>query len=247
MRIFLVILGFVLHLSSLAQGEFALGFQASPNFTYRILRNNSGTDQTQDYIDYLNKREMASLGYRLALVGNVRLSERWILEAGFSFIRNRYVLNVEDLMFGDQVDPRRGFVYEGASFDQYKLESEYLYAGMPVRLIWNFGTENIKVLIHLGLTPQVLLRDRFTQSLYLDDEVVDKNEIDNYEEIRSFNLSPFFGVGAQFRLNENFFLRAEGIARYGALNVSDNSPISTYLYSSELNIGVYYRFISSPD
>jgi len=216
-----------------------IGLQVSPNYSYRVLSNNSGESSVDDDIDYLNNREEAALGYRIAAVSGIRISNNWTLEAGVAYIENCSILN---LAAGDQPDPRRGFVYE-ESLESLELKNCLSYVGIPVRLMWNFGTEKAKILASFGLAPQILLDQRTIARRTFSDKDKETQEIGNIEDATGFNLSPSFGIGAEFKLNKKFFLRAEGLARFGVVNVNENSPINSYIYSSELNLGIYYNFI----
>ena len=212
-----------------------LGLQVSPNFSYRVLSNSSGEQSVDDEIDFLNNREEAAFGYRIAAVGGLRVSNNWTLEAGVAYVENCSIFN---LSFGNNGDPRRGIVpYDDATVGE--LKTCLSYVGIPLRIIWNLGTEKMKVLASFGLSPQILLNQMTTAKLDNGNEWV----TDFSEDAAGFNLSPSFGIGAEYRLSERFFLRAEGIARFGVVNVNEDSPINSYIYSSELNVGVNYSLL----
>ena len=231
----------ILLLTSYAQNEtppIYIGLQVSPNFSYRVLSNHSGESSVDDEIDYLNNREEAALGYRFAAVAGIKIAENWTLEAGIAYLRNCTRLN---LTFGDDVDSRRGFI-DGNGFTEGELKTCLSYVGIPLRIIWSFGTEKTKVLASFGLSPQILLDQNTTAKLSNGDNT-EEMDIDSYEAIAGFNLSPSLGLGAEFRLNESFFLRAEGVARFGVVNINEDSPINSYTYSSELNMGIHYLLV----
>ena len=234
-----LLLNFLL-LTGYAQNEkhpIYVGLQVSPNFSYRVLSNNSGESSVDDRISYLNNREEAAFGYRIAAVSGIRISNNWTLEAGVGYVENCSVLN---LTAGDQPEPRRGLVYE-ESLESLDLKNCLSYVGMPIRLMWNFGTDKAKILASFGLAPQILLDQRTIARKTFSDKDRETEEIDNIEDAAGFNLSPSFGIGAELRLNKKIFLRAEGIARFGVVNVNEDSPINSYIYSSELNVGIYYN------
>ncbi|MCZ4409628.1 outer membrane beta-barrel protein [Cryomorphaceae bacterium 1068] len=218
-----------------------VGLQVSPNFSYRVLSNNSGESSVDDDIDYLNNREEAALGYRLAAVMGIKVTEHWTLEAGIAYLRNCTRLNVT---FGDDIEPRRGFVNDN-EYTEGELETCLSYVGIPLRIIWSLGTEKTKVLASFGLSPQILLAQNTTAKLSNGDNT-EEMDIDSFEDATGFNLSPSLGLGAEFKLSENFFLRAEGIARFGVVNINEDSPINSYTYSSELNVGIHYLLVKTP-
>lgn len=213
-----------------------LGFQVSPNFSYRVLSNNSGEPSVDDDIRYLNDNEETAFGYRLAAVSGLKIFENWALEAGVAYVENCTVLN---LKVGDQPEPRRGFVFD-ESLESADLKNCLSYVGIPIRLIWSLGSERVKFLASFGLAPQILLDQRTIARRNYKNGDRETSETSNLEEATGFNLSPSLGLGAEFRLNERLFLRTEGIARFGAVNINDNSAINSYTYSSELNIGINY-------
>ncbi|MGB6036630.1 MAG: outer membrane beta-barrel protein [Cryomorphaceae bacterium] len=242
-NLILLLLNF-LFLTGYAQNEIPpiyVGLQVSPNFSYRVLSNSSGESSVDDDIDYLNNREEAAFGYRIAAVSGIRISNNWTLEAGVAYLRNCTRLN---LTFGDNIDPRRpGFVNEN-EFTEGELETCLSYVGIPIRIVWGFGTETTKVLASFGLSPQILLDQNTRAKLSNEDDTEERN-IDSFEDATGFNLSPSLGIGAEYTLNENFFLRAEGIARFGVVNVNEDSPINSYIYSSELSIGIHYNLVKN--
>jgi hypothetical protein len=190
-------------------------------------------------ISYLNNNEKAAFGYRIAALGGKRISNNWTLEAGVAYIENCTVLN---LNFSDRSDTRRGFE-DNENLDSAELKNCLSDTGIPIRIIWRFGAENLKVPASLGISPQILL-DQRTDILikYLDGDT-EKSDYMNADEAAGFNLSPSLGLGAEFKLNDRFFLRAEGVARSGAVNSNKGSAINSYLYGSELNVGIYYVII----
>lgn len=238
-QIFILLLLNSLFISSYGQTEsppIYIGLQFSPNFSYRVLSNNSGESSVDEDIAYLNNREQTALGYRIAAVSGIKIFNNWTLEAGVSYVENCTNFS---LSFGDNIGPRRGF----APYDnevEGDLKTCLSYVGIPIRLIWNFGTEKTRVLASFGLAPQILLDQKTTLNLS-NGENRDDWVSDFSEDPAGFNLSPSLGIGAEFTLSEKFFLRAEGIARFGVVNVNEDSPINSYIYSSELNVGIHYN------
>ena len=221
-------------------GDMYVGLQVSPNFTYRVLSNSTDDPAVDDLIRSLNNSEESAFGYRIGATMGIKFARFWDIEGGISYSRHCTEFN-DYLLFGDQTDPRRGLISTNETYETADLKTCYEYLGIPLRLIWNFGTENIKVLASFGITPQILMKDEQILRFYRDGDQIDKQEFENIEDVNGFNLSPQLGIGAQFRLKGRFFLRTEGIARFGVININEDSPINSYLYSSEINVGLYYR------
>jgi len=216
-------------------GDAYLGLQVSPNFTYRVISNNTDDPEVDELIDFLNNREKAAFGFRIAAVAGVKAWKNWDFEAGISYVRNCTSLNLQS----GELNPIGPVINIGGA-DEFDLETCYTYLGIPMRIIWNFGTEKTRILASFGLTPQILVNDEITRTAYLNGEEVDEQKTENTQDINGFNLSPQFGIGIQFTLGKNLMLRSEGIARFGVLNINEESAINSYLYSSELNVGLAY-------
>ncbi|HKL02818.1 MAG TPA: outer membrane beta-barrel protein [Cryomorphaceae bacterium] len=224
-----------------SQTPISFGVQGSMNFSFRIMNPDDGSEVTKEQITYTESRETAGIGYRAAFVGNVGLSDSWTLEAGVSYIENTYNFK-EAALQQDGSDPSSGVLPElRPDIIRYELQSTYRYTGIPIRMIWNVGTENIKFLAHIGVSPQFLVEGEQTEERTRDDQVIEIEITDTTEELEDFNVTPFMGFGAEFRLNKVLSLRLEGVARYGALNVMKSGPIESRLYSSEFNAGLYCR------
>ena len=236
--LFLMLLTFRMVLAQEEKPAPYIGLQFSPNLTYRVLSNNTDNPAVDDQIEFLNNREKAALGFRVAVVGGTYINKNFNLELGISYLRN--CVNYNLALGGSETDPRRGFVSD-QNIDEADLKTCYDYLGIPVRLVWSWGTEYTRILASVGFAPQILMNDRVTAITYRDGEEVDRSEIENTQDVNGFNLSPQLGLGIQLRISEQIFVRGEGIARFGALDIDQNSMINSYLYSSELNLAIHYR------
>jgi hypothetical protein len=111
---------------------------------------------------------------------------------------------------------------------------------MPLRLIYNLGSGRLQGLASFGLTPQILMDQTTTFVGTTQDGEVVTEEFPNGEDAAGFNLSPMVGLGVHYALSEHFIFRAEGIARFGVVNINEDSPINSYIYSSELGLSISY-------
>ncbi len=211
------------------------------NFTFRILNAPESTDLKESQMDYIESRETAGIGYRAAFVGNIGLSDWWTLEAGVSYTENTYNFKESTLQQTNSSPPPGVLPPLRPNIRVYERRSTYRYTGIPVRMIWNVGTENVKFLAHIGVSPQFLVEGEATEERTRDDRIIEIETTNTTEDQEDFNITPFMGFGAEFKLNRVLSLRLEGVARYGALNIMSSGPIESRLYSSEFNAGLYCR------
>ena len=216
-----------------------MGFQAAPNYSYRVLSNSSNDPNVDNMIEFLNNRESTSLGFRFAGVIGVEVFKRWTAEAGISYLRNRTQF---ELISEDESGIETG-IGSDQDYDNGKLINSLDYLGIPMRIIYNLGTETLRIRATFGFTPQILLSQNTKIKLFKDGENTIDQSFQDGENAVGFNLSPLIGMGAEYSLNDQFTLTAEGIARFGLVNTKEDSPINSYTYSSELNVGLNYYFL----
>lgn len=233
-------------LQSFGQGEMKIGIQAGANFSYRTLDNNDGENPlTDDAIRHFNTYETPEIGYRFAFVGDYQFSKHFNVEVGASVTKNQYVYFNSDLF--DFFDPTSGSIDDLDGVESVERRSNYLYAGLPIRGIYRAGLSSLKFLGHIGISPQILIDNTFKNTVKYNDGSTFKQETEANDELSTFNFSPFFGVGLEWELDGKWSLRTEAVARYGALNINENSPVNTHLISSEFTAGIYYLLKSGKD
>lgn len=91
----------------------------------------------------------------------------------------------------------------------------------------------------VGFTPQLLLGRKTRDIYFKDGEETEETDWNTKNGMRYFNISLMVGIGAEHSLSERFFIRSEAIARFGVLSLEEYTPLTSYIYSLELNIGLY--------
>jgi len=248
MRVTILFVFSILSLNLFAQGEIKLGVQAGLNFSYRFLSNNNDNDPiTDETIRHFDTYETPAAAYRFAFTSDFQISKHFNFEIGASYTRNQYIYSNSDLNFSEFVQPRRGFISNSDEVKSYERNVNYIYAGVPMRGIYRAGLSSLKFIGHIGLSPQILLDNYFESTVTYQDGTENSTESESQDDLADFNFSPFFGVGLEWELADKWCLRTEAVARYGALDVSDQSPINTRLVSSEFTAGLYYLLRSGKD
>jgi hypothetical protein len=225
-------------------GKTRIGINGSANYTYRILNNQNNDDEmTDDIIRHLDEFENPDLGFSAGISFDTNLSKRWKLEIGFTVSDQSYTYYISDqaLTFGDQVDTRRGFTIEpGTPLRSYENQRTFRYVGAPVGAVYRIGFEKVKFVGNLGVMPQFLIEARNDRTVTYPDGSQEKSADDNTEQFENFNISPYVGFGLELSVSQAVALRLQPIVRYGIIELEDQSPWSTNLYSSEFNIALYY-------
>lgn len=91
---------------------FSFGLSFSPNYAYRELIVNEEIDVTSLIIETRNEREKPKIGYSTGLNLSYSLPKYIEFEIGMHYSNMGYneIINFDDLIYPDQLDPHFGFV-----------------------------------------------------------------------------------------------------------------------------------------
>lgn len=220
-----------------SQGQdrrFFVGIQASPDLAYRSLELVDRNTFSEVIIDARNRLEVPRLGFTGSLVAGCALSEQFALEAGVGYSLHGWALDFSELSFGDQIEPRRGFIYNTNDVIS-SLNREFHYLNLPVRATLTLGKGRLRSISSVGASASILLKANSVSVINGDRNVLQQ---DGYN---AFNLFPMISSGVAYALGENGALRLEPTFRFGALKLRDY-PIAERLWSAGLQLG-YVRYL----
>ena len=218
------------------------GVNISPDYCYRTLKNNDGSSTSSMIIDFRNKNEEFKFGYTAGLNVCYNISKRLGIELDMQYTNKGYTFKNSDLVFGDVIDPRYGFVYVTSGTvapTNIKFIYNNIYLDIPIRAVFSFGEKRIHLVTSIGVTTNVLLKTTQTSVLEYKNGDTKRETHDELYDFKSLGISPTISVGADYKVNNRINLRAEPTFRYGLLKISD-TPITAYLWSAGLNISCYY-------
>jgi len=161
------------------------------------------------------------------------------IELGIQFSNKGYQANVENLTFGDLIDPRRGFVYTTLLPTKVRFIYNYYYFDIPLKINYIFGKKKIRFITSAGLATNIFIKETLSSIIDYSDGTSEKYSQQSSDENNTVNLSPFVSAGIDYKLNERNNLRIEPTFRYGVLKIN-NYPISDYLWNAGLNISYYF-------
>ena len=215
-----------------------IGFSFSPDYAYRTLKNSDGSPSSELLIDSRNERERGKFSFTTGLNLNARLSKKIELQTGFLYSDKGFRIFQKNTNSSPRpTDPTH-----------IKYQYSFNYLDVPLKLNFISGSGKVKFIAGAGLTANFLLDESETVTfIYADGS--EKEYPQSYGFYNKFNLSSLISAGAEFKLRENIFLRAEPTFRYGLLKIIDNpvpaylwTEITAYLWDVGLNMGIYYKF-----
>lgn len=222
-----------------------IGVSISPDYCFRRLSSNWTDDKL---LDERNSNESPKIGYTLGLTFNYMISNRFGIGSGLLLSNKGYQSEVSDFNYGDMLDIRSGFIYntnyssnlQSASF----IYNDY-YFDLPTNIVFFFGEGNLRLIVNLGLTTNILMKTKTTRILSYTDGTVDKSSSYNSDKF-FYNFSTMLSLGLEVKIKNKNFIRIEPGFRYGILKNKDHFfnnrdyYVGENLWNVGLNISYYF-------
>jgi hypothetical protein len=216
-----------------AQAEtsgFQLGIHFSPDVCYRTLKNNDGSTMSDAIIQQRNENEIFKLGYTLGLTTLLPLNKHISLESGITYSNKGYQTTMQVLYY---------FQYDPAAPQKMKSIYNNHYIDIPFKANFILGKKKLRFISSLGLTTNVFIRETSTSVLVYSDRTERNSSATNFKYNR-LNLSPSFGLGIDYQLNDKMNFRIQPSFSYSLLKIID-APVTAYLYSGGIYMSYFFK------
>ena len=201
---------------------FSLGIHFSPDLCNGRLKGLDDREITSFWLNDINKYKKVKFGFRIGINTCYRLSKSFSIETGLQYSNEGFRSTGSDIVYGDMIDPRYGFIYTSQSAKLSIPSPDYHYLNIPLQANYYFG-KNKSFLVGFGVITGFLLKTSI--------------QSDNFNPI---SLSPTLSFGIEPQITEKMFLRFEPQFRYALTSVIDEAVIA-YLWSIGLKISYYYK------
>lgn len=152
----------------------------------------------------------------------IDLAENLELELGVS-----YVLQGEQYSFNDSL-----------SDSTFHYTKQYRHFGIPLRLKYNFGKNNLKGFVYGGVIPSSILSYKYESDYTTSEGKTHNNDTESKTNtLAAFNVAASLGVGVSYQLNSIGFMIVPEY-RYNLLNTFDGVFIEHNLWSWGVNFGM---------
>lgn len=218
-----------------------VGANFSPDYCFRMLKNNDGSSISEDILKSRNSNESPKLGYSAGLNLIFNLREKIGIEIGVQYSNKGYQIKMDDLTFASMIDPRHGFVYNTSGPKPTKVKFIYNdnYLDIPLKVNFIFGKRKIRFITSAGATTNIFIKATTTGVIEYADGSHTRKTQSSSVDYNKLNISPFISTGINWKLNSRNNLRFEPTFRYGVLKIID-APVTGYLWNAGLNIGYYF-------
>jgi hypothetical protein len=222
-----------------------LGVDVSFDLGFRTLIDNANSETSSFIISSRNDMEFIKPAFTVGITAIRNLKKKWALIGGISYSRKGYSSKIENLVFGDMIDPRQGFVYATSeNFDAVQFNYHLNYLDIPIKATYKFGKQENeygrKWYAGLGVISSYFINEVVTSKKTLDGKKISKDSYSDTGGFNKFMFSPavYFGT---YRLNAfNHQLRIEGNFKYGVTNIIDTN-VSARLWSCGLSLGYFLQ------
>lgn len=233
-RLFVFITTFI-SLSVLGQDKnptqkILIGFNFSPDYGSRTLKNNDGSSSSNLVIKSRNDIEVAKFGFTTGLNVCFNLSQLVELETGIQFSNKGFKTKNQDLVY---------FPPNPSLPTKAKTNYTYEYIGIPLKAKFSFGKDKIQFLSSIGFMTNFLLNVKQTNIYEYSNGKTEKKKQTSASGFKKVDISPMVSVGIVYKLNNKIHLLAEPTFRYGVLKTKE-APVTENLWSAGLNFGFYY-------
>lgn len=214
----------------------SFGISYSPNYSYRV-QVDDGTTMYNDVL-YLGKdSEVGQFGQTINFDVRVLLAKKHKLNIGLQISNERYKAENDNLIVGNVIDPRRGFVYPTTEITGLTYRYEFHYGGLNIGLKSSYGNNAVRFNHAIGIVPKFLISGSVLGELSVENQSASTVDFRKTKDFNRFNLEGYISVGAEWELKENRIVEFAPIFRYNFRKTSDD-PFTSYLW----NIGVRFGF-----
>ncbi len=207
-----------------------IGFNFSPDYSFRTLKNYDGSSSADFVIKNRNELEVAKFGYTTGLNVRFHFSQLAGLETGVQFSNKGYETRNQDLVY---------FPPSPGSPTKAKFNYAYQYIGIPLKARFIFGKNKVRFFSSIGFMTNFLVQVKQTAQYQFSNGEKEKISESSKSGFHQVDISPMLSIGIDYKLNNKMHLLAEPTFRYGVIKTKD-APVAEYLWNAGLNVGFYY-------
>lgn len=228
----------------------SISISISPDVTGRTIFANKDEEDLDEIVDEFKQLDKPLIGYSGGVGLNYKVTDHFSVGTGLLFSNKGFGIKkfkMDDLYFGDQIDPRSGYVYQTlpnnyfGSLKSIRFVYNYYYLDVPFRFYYTAGEKRLRFVGGLGITANFLLESKQSTIYVYSNGDRERITRDQPNDFAKFNLSSNISAGVDYKLNNQFNIKLEPIFNYGLIKIID-TPVSSHLWSAGLNFSIYYNF-----
>lgn len=213
--------------------RFALSIHASPDYCYRTLVNNDGSESSNSVITARESTEIPKMGYTAGLGLLFNIKKKFALELGVAYSNKGYQTKALELYF---VSPTG--VPDPAIPVSFKERYHFSCIDLPLTAQVKLGEKKLSFIGSVGIAANIILFERVETFKEFADGSVERKKGPSNFIYNPLNFSGLVGIGANLKLGKNANLRLLPTYRYGFTRII-SAPVSGKLWNAGLDVGFY--------
>ncbi len=206
-----------------------IGFNFSPDYSFRTLKNENGSPSTDLVIKNRNNIEISKFGYTTGLNLNFNCSDRLAFQTGLQYSNKGYQTKTGDLVY-ETPDPQAP--------NRAKFTYVYQYIGIPLTMKFSIGKGKARFVTGIGIMNNFLVNAKQIIALQYASGKSENKSQSTTSRYQRMDISPMIHVGIDYQVNDRTHLLAEPTFRYGILKTMD-AVVGEHLWSGGVNVGVF--------
>ncbi len=233
------------------QKKIAIQIFASPEYSYRSVRNNDAHFNPKYDKAYFNSRDKGQFSFSAGLLLSINIRRNLNLSTGISYSKynqkfNTNMINVEMTNNGN------GFIYTSSGMVQVTIHSSdtvsqntLLHSSLQLSYI------NIPVVAEYYFLPNMYFQAGINFNMLTKEDMQwqAENEDDdceiltnNIEGLKTTNVSLIIGSGKEFPIFKTYKFVFQPSFRIFLTSINDKNSVKTYPYSYFLHLGIKKTF-----
>lgn len=212
--------------------ENLIGFNFSPDYSFRTLKNNDGSSSSDLVIKSRNDIEIAKFGYTTGLTIFFNVTQKIGLETGIQYSNKGFKTKNQDLIY-IPLPPNPSLP------TKLKINYAYNYIGFPIKAKFTSGKTKLLFIASAGFTTNFLLNVKQTNYFEYADGKKEKKTESTTSDFNKVDITPMISTGFEYKVSNKIHFIAEPTFRFGLLKTKD-TPVSEKLWNFGLNIGFYH-------
>ena len=235
MKGLLILLITLLSLKASAQktkqtSKIIIGFNFSPDYSFRTLKNGDGISATDLVIKSRNDIEKAKFGYTSGLSVTYNFSNLIGFETGVQYSNKGYKTIEQHLIY---------FPPDPGLPDRVTTIYSYQYICIPLKAKFTFGKNKVRFITSAGFVTNFLINSKQSTSFKYSDGRTEKKNQSSTSGFNKVDITPMVSIGVDYKITDKIHLSAEPTFRFGLIKTKD-APVKETLWSAGLVLGFLY-------
>lgn len=212
---------------------FGIGFNFSPDYSYRILEP---TAQVKWIADFRDTLEIPKFGYTTGLNFLFRVSRNLTFETGLQYSNKGEKTKQHQLLVINPNLPK-----EPGSMAEASFVYSYYYLDIPIKANFFLINKKFKLFLSGGISNNLFISSTSRYTITFSPGNPLTSTVKTNTKYSTVNLAVLAGLGVEHHLNSRCSIRLEPIYGRSLRSIID-APIKSYLYSAGMNFGFYFNF-----